>query len=381
LSDAPEGRVVRVALALLTLFPGQAGGTESYVRALVRELGRRDDVDPTLLVTARVARAFAGAGVPMRHIRSYRSRESDLGRLAAMTAAQLLPGMLSREVPAGIEVLHHPVTVPIPTAPGAATVVSLHDVLHHEHPAMFSAAERRYRGVTYDRAARRADLVITVSEHARRQIVERLAIPADRVAAIPHGLDPTRFTPEPGERDGDIALPERFVLYPANLWPHKNHERLLRAFARAGVDDLHLVLTGQTYGRPLPGLAGPRVVHLGHLPHSEVPALYRRATALVFPSLFEGFGMPLVEAMASGCPVAASARGAIAETCGDAALLFDPEDEEAIAGAMRRIVEDEDLRGRLRADGLLRASSFGWDDVAARHVEVYRRARNERIAR
>jgi glycosyltransferase involved in cell wall biosynthesis len=119
------------------------------------------------------------------------------------------------------------------------------------------------------------------------------------------------------------------------------------------------------------------------MPFEHLPALYRRATATIFPSLFEGFGMPLVEAMASGCPVTASARGAIAETCGSAALVFDPEDEDAIADAIVKIVVDGDMRERLRADGLARAAGFRWDDVASRHVEVYRRAqaRRERTAR
>jgi glycosyltransferase involved in cell wall biosynthesis len=226
--------------------------------------------------------------------------------------------------------------------------------------------------------------VMVPSLHTRAALQQYAGVPHERVVVAPHGIDHDRFTHVPGGADAELdalGLPDRFVVFPGNLWPHKNHERLVRAHALAGLGDVELVLTGQTYGRPLPGAANGRVRHLGHVPFEQLPALYRRATAMVFPSLFEGFGMPLVEAMASGCPVAASARGAIAETCGDAALLFDPEDEEAIAGAMRRIVEDEDLRGRLRADGLLRAAGFRWDDVAARHIEVYRRARSERIAR
>jgi glycosyltransferase involved in cell wall biosynthesis len=301
-----------------------------------------------------------------------------------MTVGGLAPRLVSRDVPHGIDVVHYPVTIPIPRVDGAARVVSLNDVQHHELPEFFSAPERWFRRFAYDRAARRADEVLTLSEHARGQIVERLGIAPERVTAIPCAVDHERFRPEPDEHDAALsaALPERFVLYPANLWPHKNHERLLRAFARAGVEDLHLVLTGQTYGRALSGLeGGARVHHLGHLPFAQLPALYRRATAVVFPSLFEGFGMPLVEAMASGCPVAASDRGAIAEVCADAAVRFDPTDEEAIADAIARVAGDEELRARLRAAGLQRAAKFRWDDVAARHVAVYRRARTARMAR
>jgi len=375
---------VHVALSLLTLFPGRSGGTETYARALVAAFARDPATAPvTLLVSEQVAHALGDPGVPMHVVSSYRTGDSTLTRLLAMTFAGIAPRLVGRDVPKDIDLVHYPVTVPIPRVDGAAVVVSLNDLQHHEMPEFFSVPERRYRGWAYDNAARRADEVLTLSEHSRAQIVERLGIPADRVTAIPCAVDHERFSPEPDEHDLAIDLPPRFLLYPANLWRHKNHARLLRAFARADVTDLHLVLTGQTYGRPLPGLADERVHHLGHVPFEHLPALYRRTTATVFPSLFEGFGMPLVEAMASGCPVAASARGVIAETCGDAALLFEPEDEEAIAEAIRRIVEDDGLRERLRADGLARAAGFRWDDVAARHLEIYRRAsvRPDRTAR
>jgi glycosyltransferase involved in cell wall biosynthesis len=374
---------VNVALALLTLFPGRSGGTETYVRALVAEFARGGTSDPvTLLVSRRVASALGDSGLPMHVVSSYRPGDSAPTRLLAMTFAALAPRLVARDVPGGIDVVHYPVTVPIPRVDDAATVVSLNDIQHHDLPEFFSAPERRYRGWAYDGAARRADAVLTLSEHSRRQIVERLGIAPERVTAIPCAVDHQRFSPTPGDRDCALDLPPRYVLYPANMWPHKNHARLLRAFARVESEDLHLVLTGQTYGRPLPG-SHELVRHLGHVPFEQLPALYRRATALVFPSLFEGFGMPLIEAMACGCPVAASDRGVVAETCGDAALLFDPEDEEAIADAIRRIVEDDALRARLRLDGPIRAAGFRWDDVAARHSEVYRRAlaRRERIAR
>jgi glycosyltransferase involved in cell wall biosynthesis len=373
---------MHVALSLLTLFPGRSGGTETYARELARELAHGAGRDPvTLLVSGRVARALGDPSLRMHEVRSYRTGDHALTRLLAMAFAGLAPRVVARDVPAGIDVVHYPVTVPIPRVEGAASVVSLNDVQHHELPHYFSRAERRFRRAAYDRAARRADRVLTLSEHARGQIVERLGIAPGRVTAIPCAVDHDRFRPEPDEHDGDLDRPERFILYPANLWPHKNHERLLRAFRMAAVEDLHLIITGQTYGRDLPGPPDPRVRHLGHVPFAHLPALYRAATAMVFPSLFEGFGMPLVEAMACGCPVAATGEGAIAETCGDAALLFDPRDEEAIADAIRRLAADDALRARLRADGLRRAAEFRWDDVAARHLDAYRLALTARMAR
>jgi glycosyltransferase involved in cell wall biosynthesis len=307
------------------------------------------------------------AGRPVRHVPAYRPGDSALTRFAAMNLGRVWPRIDGRE----FDVVHYPVTVPVPAVRGAPRVVSLLDVQHHELPHMFSRAERWFRSWAYDDSARRADQVITISEHARRGIVERLGIPAERVHAIHLGVDHDRFTPDGPRLDG---LPARYVVYPANLWPHKNHERLLDAFARVPDRSLQLVLTGQLYGRERLLEGRERVHHLGHLPARDVAALYRGARALVFPSLFEGFGLPPLEAMACGTPVAASARGALAEVCGDAALGFDPEDTAAIAEAIVRVTADEDLRGRLRVEGLARAAGFTWERAARLHVAAYNRA-------
>ena len=167
------------------------------------------------------------------------------------------------------------------------------------------------------------------------------------------------------------------LLYPAALWPHKNHAALLAALAEcpAGIS---LVLTGSTFGREdalrrtaaEAGVAA-RVPILGHVAPETVPALYRAATGLVFPSLAEGFGQPPLEAMACGTPVAASDAGAVAEACGDAALAFPARDVHSMAAAMTRLVRDDALRTELREAGLERAGGFAWERSAARHLEVY----------
>jgi glycosyltransferase involved in cell wall biosynthesis len=252
--------------------------------------------------------------------------------------------------------------------------VTLLDIQHHELPEMFSAAERRFRGWAYDDAARKADLVLTISEHARGGIVERLGIGPEKVEAIPLGVDHAIFNPHGPSSDG---LPERYVVYPANMWPHKNHERLLEGFAQLGDPELWLVLTGQTYGRDALLGGRERVLHLGHVPSADLAALYRGARALVFPSLFEGFGLPPLEAMACGAPVASSAVGALGEVVGDAALTFNPRDPEAIAGALRLIVSDEALRQRLRDAGIRHAARYTWARTATAHTAAYARALSE----
>jgi glycosyltransferase involved in cell wall biosynthesis len=266
----------------------------------------------------------------------------------------------------------------------APTVVSLHDVQHHDLPGLFSRAERTYRRFAYDRAARSATLVVTQSTHARERVAELAGVDLERIVVVPSGIDHERFRPEGDDDQRKLAglpLPERFVVYPANAWPHKNHERLIAALAAQDDAELGLVLTGNPYGR-LPQLqalaarlgVGDRVRHLGFVPADTVPALYRRALALVFPSLYEGFGTPPAEAMATGTPVASSTRASLAEVCGDAAVTFDPENVESIAAAIARVTGDEALRTELRAKGLANAARFTWSASVDGHLAAYRRA-------
>jgi glycosyltransferase involved in cell wall biosynthesis len=362
---------VHVALSLMTLFPGRVGGSESNVRGLLGEFAAgRGPERVTVLANRHVMgpySGYAGGPVALRHVRAYRPGDGAATRFAAMHAGRLLPVLDGR----GFDVVHYPATVPVPRVRGTARVVSLLDVQHHELPQMFSPLERRLRAWAYDGAARSADLVLTISEHARRGIVERVGVAPERVWSIPLGVDLARFSPAgpgPAER---LGLPARYVLYPANMWPHKNHARLLDAFAALDDPDLWLVLTGQTYGRERLLAGRARVRHLGHLPGAELAGLYRGATALVFPSLFEGFGLPPLEAMACAVPVAASTGGSIGEVCGDAALLFDPHETEAITAAIGRVTRDEPLRARLRAAGPPHAARFTWEAAARRHVEAY----------
>jgi glycosyltransferase involved in cell wall biosynthesis len=365
---------MNVGFSLLTLFPGRAGGSETYARGLLREYASGDGPDRVTVLANRHVMAhyedIARGPVQLHHVASYRPGDRMITRTMAVVWARLFPSTVARDAPP-VDLVHYPVTVPIPDL-DVPMVVALHDVQHHEHPDFFSPAERAWRRWAYDGAARRAGLVVTISAHSRGQIVERLGISPSKVVTIPLGVDHERYSPRPVDADAALDLPERFLLYPANLWPHKNHARLLRAFAAVRDADLRLLLVGQTYGRPLPGPADARVRHLGYVDDDTLARLYRRATAVVFPSLIEGFGLPLLEAMASGCPVAATDDGAIAEVCGGAALLFDPRSEDAIADAMVRLTTDRALTVRLRDEGLRRASLFTWKRCATAHVEAYR---------
>jgi glycosyltransferase involved in cell wall biosynthesis len=300
---------------------------------------------------------------------------SDVGRLLAMTYGMTV----GRRLDAPVDVLHYPLTVPVPRFAGP-TIVTLHDLQHLELPAFFSLGERTFRRFAYEGAARRADVVVTPSEHARGELVDRVGVEAGRIVAIPHGVDHERFTPT-GPQEG----PERFLIYPANLWPHKNHARLIEALARASDEEIELVLTGNPYGRldELRALAerlrvGDRVRHLGFVEHDGLPALLRRARGMVFPSLFEGFGQPPLEAMACGCAVASSVRGALGEVCAGAVLELDPLDVDSIAGAIDALAADDALVADLRARGPQRAAAYTWARSARAHEEAYALAEQQR---
>lgn len=377
---------MNLGFALLTLFPGRVGGSEANVRGLLAEYARGNGPERvTVLANRHVATAYrdaAGGPVELHEVRSYRAGDGTLTRMLAMAAAAAAPGRAARDVPAGLDVMHYPVTVPIPRTE-APTVVTLHDVQHHDLPGFFSRAETLYRRRAYDGAARSADVVVASSEFSRGRIADAVGIPRKRIEVAHLGIDPERFAPD-GDDDAaalePLGLPEAFVVYPANLWPHKNHERLLDALARMGPDGPLLVLTGQDYGR-LDELLGrarrlgvqDRVRHLGHVPAALLPPLYRSARAMVFPSLYEGFGTPPLEAMACGLPVAVSDRGSLPEVTGGAAVLFDPESAEDIADAVEKVTSDHELRSRLRAEGRQRAAGFTWSAAARRHRDIYGR--------
>ena len=376
---------MRIGFALLTLFPGRVGGSETYVRGLLGEYANGEGPEVTVLANRHVMEAYAGFArgpVTLRHIESYRCGDSDATRLLAMAQAAALPRVAARDVPAGLDLVHYPVTVPIPATP-VPRIVALHDVQHHDLPDLFSRGERAYRRWAYDRAARTADQVITGTEHARGRIVDVLGVSPEHIEVVYHGIDHQRFTPSAkpeDERLERLGMPERFLVYPANLWPHKNHERLLEALAALRDRELHLVLTGQEYDR-LGALrrradalgVGSRVHHLGHVTAQTLAGLYRRAQAMVFPSLYEGFGAPPLEAMACGCPVACSDAASLPEVCGDAALPFDARSVESISVAVGRVTADSELRERLREAGLARARSFTWHGSADRHRAIYAR--------
>ena len=350
---------MRVALPLLTLVPGISGGSETYGRGLCRGLARVGEHEYEALVPALAP--DAGDGLPAVVAAGYPASTTTPGRLRAMATTWLRPAALRAHVSRS-DVVHYPLTVPIPST-GRPTVLTLLDVQHLDLPGLFPRGERLFRRLAYDAAARRAHRVIVISDWVADRVVGRLGLDPARVHAIHLGVDHDLFTPDPA------VDRESFLLYPARPWLHKNHARLLEAFrlVREARPDLRLVLTGAGHDPAQPDGVECR----GAVSAAELVSLYQRASALVFPSLYEGFGLPPVEAMACGCPVAASNAGSLPEVVGDAAVLFDPHDPASIAaGALEALARANDLRAR----GLAHAARFTWEATARAHDRVYEAA-------
>ncbi|MGI9112031.1 MAG: glycosyltransferase family 4 protein [Gaiellaceae bacterium] len=348
---------MRVGISLLTLVPDEVGGAETAARGLAAGLAEVGALDYQAFVPP-VARG-AGEGLPETVVAEYRAARTAPQRAVAMGLGALAPRRLRRHYES-LDAVHYPLTIALPTLE-IPSVVTVHDLQHLDLPHLFSRAERLFRGRMHEGSARRAAAVVVPSQFVRRAVVEHLGLPPERVHSIPWGIDHELFSPGAGPR-------ERFLLYPARPWPHKNHERLFEAFAllRQERPELELVLTGGGHeGRPVP--AGVTVK--GHVSAEELVSLYRRAACLVFPSLYEGFGQPPLEAMSCGCPVASSNVAALPEACGDAAALFDPTNADDIAAVVAAALESPE---RLVAAGVEQAAQFTWAETARRHEAVYR---------
>jgi len=332
-----------VVISLLTLVPGVSGGSETYVRELLPRL----DGSHGLRVLLPPAASDAAGRLPATVVDRFRGPRP----LALARAA------LGRKL-TGADAVHYPLTVPVPRT-SAPTIVTLHDLQHRDLPQLFSRVERAYRSLTYDGAARHADRVIVVSEFVRGRALDLLGLDPARVRVTPLGLDHASLRPSNAER-------EPFLLYPARPWPHKNHRTLYEALPliRRERPELRLVLTGGgDFGRVPDG-----VEVLGHVPRPRLVELLQRASALVFPSLYEGFGLPPLEAMACGCPVACSNAAALPEVVGDAARLFDPRSPEEIAAAVLDVLAGP---APWIERGLACAARYSWDETARLTEAVY----------
>jgi alpha-1,3-rhamnosyl/mannosyltransferase len=370
---------IRVGINLLWLVPEVAGGSEGSTTETLRAIAKRGDADirhtlfvlePFLDAHPDLAATFETVAMPLS------------GRAKALRVVGESTWLARATRRHGIDLVHHAggTVPPVRTAP---SVLTIHDLQPFDLPENFSPIKRRYLHVAVGRSARAARLVLTPSEFVRRSVIDRFGLAADRVLAIPHGVERlTRGTPVDVLRER-YDLPGPWFLHPAITYPHKNHEVLVRAFPEvlAAHPDATLVLTGAAGSHEAKVMAAvdrlglpTRVRRTGRISGADVAGLYDGATGLTFPSVYEGFGLPVLEAMARGCAVVAADATALPEVVGTAGRLLAADDVHAWSQAMIELIEDDAERERLRAAGLARAAELTWDHTAAAVVAAHRRA-------
>lgn len=365
----------------------QQGGNETYIRNLIRALAEIDGRNRYTIYLAepRAAREWREGFVP-------RFPNFEIRLLPKPTPIVRVPLALAIELrrPAQdkVDVLHVQYTAP-PFCP-VPVVATIHDLAFEHMPETFTRRGSLQLKLTVRRTAQRAARIATVSEYSRQDLLRTYQLPPEKVAVTYNGIE-AHFTThtttpnEPEEIRRRFGISREFLLAVGSLQPRKNLVRLIRAYAglrgETSGSAPQLVIVGrklwladEIFAEVRRQAWGQDVILTGYVADEDLPKLYRAASAFVYPSLFEGFGLPPVEAMACGTPVVTSDVSSLPEVVGEAALLIDPRDERALADALLRIVSDQPLRARLREQGIVQAAKFTWRTAAERTLELYREA-------
>jgi glycosyltransferase involved in cell wall biosynthesis len=362
----------------------QGAGIGRYTRNLVAALAQLESGDRYTLFSTEAPTAER----PIPTAPNVRSRVVPVGNRRATILWHRLRVPLPAELVMGrADVLHGP-DFTLPPAIGARRVVTIHDLAFLTHPECALPSLVTYLSRVVPRALHRADRVIAVSQRTATDLIERLDVPAERIAVIHLGVDPsfehTLADDTVAEACARLGLATPFVLAVGTIEPRKNYERLIAAFARIARETAGprmLVIAGrkgwlyegvfaaaQRYG------VAEQVRFLDYVADGDLRTLYRAAAVLAMPSLYEGFGIPLLEAMASETPIVCSTAGSLPEVAADAGLLVPPEDTDALAEALLRVVREPALAASLVARGHERVKAFTWQAAAQAHVRVYHEA-------
>ena len=354
----------KVGINLLWMVPGVVGGSETYLARLLYGLAERSsELDYTIFALPQfkdahpdLAKTFKIAYAPVSG--SWKSF-----RVAGENS------WLARECRRRhIDLVHHAGGI-VPMVRAARPILTIHDLQYLYYPEYFTRAKLSYLKRMVPRSCEAARLVLTPSEFTRRTVIERMNIDPEVVVVAPHGISPRESAVGEGNIRKRYGIEGRFFLYPAITYPHKNHLVLIEAFARMLKihSDVTLVLTGAKGSMEVKVAKAVRelgidsnVRRLGYIPSHDLDALYDEAVALTFPSRFEGFGAPVLEAMARGCPVIAADATALPEVVGDSGCLVSPDNAEQWHQAMLELVENPEDRERYAKAGLARAGDFTW---------------------
>ncbi len=350
---------MRIGVNALYLIPGEVGGTEIYLRELLRALAEIDAANEYFVFT----NLETGADLTPRQANFQWKPQAVHARFrpARIVWEQTIVPLEAARYRLDI-ILNPGFTAPVFSSCPSVTV--FHDLQHLRHPQYFRWFDLPFWRLLLWASARRSRSLIAVSEATRDDLVRSYPFTRDRIAVVPHGVEAAFFSL-------DRSRTEDYVLCVSTLHPHKNLDRLIRAYSRRK-RDYRLILAGMRgfRAREIEKMATEGVEITGWIPRMELLGLYARARAFIYPSMFEGFGMPVLEAMAAGLPVACSGIAPLREVAGETALFFAPDSEDAIADALDRITTEESLRAKLASAGQERARRFTWRRSAERTLAV-----------
>jgi glycosyltransferase involved in cell wall biosynthesis len=360
------------------------GGNETYIANLIKSLA---EIDGENLYTIYLANA--GAAEEWREAFAKRYKNFSVRLLPPPTPLVRVPVYLTYELfRRPVDVLHVQYTAPpfcrVPL------VVTIHDLAFEVMPETFTRRGSFQLKLTVRRTAKKAARVATVSEYSRQDLLSIYKLTPEKVAVTYNGIG-SHFVPQPSVQNEAEEIRRRFgvsrdfLLAVGSLQPRKNLVRLIRAYARLRGEredfSPQLVIVGrklwlasEIFDEVKRQRWADDVILTGYVSDADLPALYRAARAFVYPSLFEGFGLPPLEAMACGTPVVTSDVSSLPEVAGDAALLIDPKDERALADALVEIVNNEGLRAELREKGIVQAKKFTWREAAEKTLSLYQEA-------
>ena len=368
-----------VAIHVDQLFFGAPGGIGTYIRELTPALARQD---PSLDVTLFHSSFPEQLDAPEPWMRDFRSvaipgSYRTLYPRWSLTGRPALPDQLRH---AALIHAASPAAVP-PIAPGQKLVVTVHDLAFEVVPRSFPQAWRTMFKAGLRATVKRADAILTPSRNTAEDLISRTDVDPTKIHVVPLAASLEQGSADPTATIAQLKVPQPYVLYVGTLEPRKNLVRLVRAYRRAAANGVpHALVLAGPLGYQGPSLlreiklAGPGdVVLTGPLDAADRDALYRGASAFLYPSLYEGFGLPVLEAMARGVPTVTSDTSSLPEVAGDASIAVDPRSVRAIEAAIERIVMDEALAEKLSIRGRSRSERFSWDETARLTLEVYDR--------
>lgn len=363
---------MRIGINLVPLFPGKIGGAEQYVRNVIGFLEKEPGAQVHLFLNDQAFDTFG---------------ETEQLRKHRVDIYQDMPPQLDFLIDENnLDVWFCPIFDLSPCPCHIPAVTSILDIQQEYYPENFSRRELAQRKKSIAQGTEHSDRILTISEYSKQTLMEKFGVPGEKITVTYLDADSSFDAPILPERQGEVkaayGLPESYILYPANSWPHKNHLRLLEAYAKLkkekGIRE-KLVFTGAKKENQKDVERKIRkwqieedVVYLGYIAQQDMPYVFAGASLLAFPSLFEGFGIPLLEAMRVGLPIAASRVTSIPEICGESALYFDPLSPEDMAEKIAALLGDASLRASLAEKGRERARAFSWERCARETLSALR---------